>query len=118
MPSLENLWYQLGIKDMTKSELDAIYAKLKNLGADILLTPKIDKDTTQNAVPKEIKIEIEITPSVTNETITKAVECKVMKIEVTPLHTHLRKALKDATVASPPEIEVAIQSTKLRGAAA
>lgn len=37
-----------------------------------------------------------------------------MKVEVTPLLTHLRKALKDATVASPPEIEVGIQAVKLR----
>lgn len=112
MPSLRNLWYQLGIKDMTADDLQKINARLKSLGSEIQLIPKIDKDAAQNAVPKGIKIEL--TPSVTNDALAKAVEGKVMKVEITPLITHLRKALKDATTQSPVEAEIGPNVTKLR----
>lgn len=112
MPSLGSLWYQLGIKDMTDADLQKINARLKSLGSDIQLIPKIDKDAAQNAVPKGIKIEL--TPSVTNDALAKAVEGKVMKVEVTPLITHLRKALKDATTQAPVEAEIGPNATKLR----
>lgn len=112
MPSLGSLWYQMGIKDLTDADLQKINTKLKNLGADIQLIPKIDKITTQDAVPKGVKIEL--TPSVTNDALAKAVEGKVMKVEVAPLLTHLRKALKDATTQAPVEAEIGPNATKLR----
>lgn len=100
------------LKDMTDADLQKINAKLRNLGAGIQLTPEITRAMVQSAVPTGIKIEL--TPTITNEALAKAVENKVMKIEVSPLLTHLRKALKDATTAAPPEIEVGIQQTKLK----
>ena len=112
MPSLGNLWYQLGIKDLTDADLQRINTKLKNLGAGITLTPEITKALAQAAVPTGIKIEL--TPTITNEALAKAVENKVMKVEVLPLLTNLRKAIKDATTQSPVEIEVGPNVTKLR----
>ena len=112
MPSLGNLWYQLGIKDLTDADLQRINTKLKNLGAGITLTPEITKALAQAAVPTGIKIEL--TPTITNEALAKAVENKVMKVEVSPLLTNLRKAIKDATTQSPVEIEVGPNVTKLR----
>lgn len=106
MPSLGNLWYQLGIKDMTDADLKKINANLEKYGGSITVTPQF---------PKGFKLELDskLNP-VTNEALAKAAEGKVMKVEVMPLLTHMRKALKDATTASPPEIEVGIQAVKLR----
>lgn len=112
MPNLGSLWYQLGIKDMTDADLQRINAKLKNLGFDIQLTPKILKDITQSAVPKGVKIELD--PVIKSDALAKAVEGKVMRIEVVPLVNNLRKALREATKDNPPEMEVGVQSVKLR----
>ncbi|MBD5271246.1 MAG: hypothetical protein HDS40_03185, partial [Bacteroides sp.] len=115
MASLGSLWYQLGIKDMTDADLQKINAKLKKLGEQIELTPKILKSLTQAAVPTGIKIELDPKlKDVSNEALAKAVEGKVMKVEVSPLITHLRKDLKDATKDNPPEIEVGVQTAKFR----
>lgn len=114
MPSLGNLWYTMGIKDLTDADFKKINEKLKNAGSDLLINPKLAKSINE-ILPKGIKLELDPQlKAVSNEALAKAVEGKVMKVEVMPLLTHLRKALKDATVASPPEIEVGIQSTKLR----
>lgn len=112
MANLGSLWYQLGIKDMTDADLQRINAKLKNLGFDIQLTPKILKDLTQSAVPRGIKIELD--PTIKNEALARAVEGKVMRVQVMPLITQLRKALREATKENPPEMEVGVQSVKLR----
>ncbi len=112
MANLGSLWYQLGIKDMTDADLQRINAKLKNLGFDIQLTPKILKDLTQSAVPRGIKIELD--PTIKNEALARAVKGKVMRVQVMPLITQLRKALREATKENPPEMEVGVQSVKLR----
>lgn len=112
MANLGSLWYQLGIKDMTDADLQRINAKLKNLGFDITLTPKILKDLTQSAVPKGVKIELD--PTIKNEALARAVKGKVMRVQVMPLITQLRKALREATKENPPEMEVGVQSVKLR----
>ena len=112
MANLGSLWYQLGIKDMTDADLQRINVKLKNLGFDIQLTPKILKDLTQSAVPRGIKIELD--PTIKNEALARAVEGKVMRVQVMPLITQLRKALREATKENPPEMEVGVQSVKLR----
>lgn len=104
----------MGIKDLTDADFKKINEKLKNAGSDLLINPKLAKSINE-ILPKGIKLELDPQlKAVSNEALAKAVEGKVMKVEVMPLLTHLRKALKDATVASPPEIEVGIQSTKLR----
>lgn len=104
----------MGIRDLTKSDLEKINQKLQDLGANIKLTPKLSRAVSE-ILPTGLKLELEPKlKQVSNEALAKAVEGKVMKVEVTPLLTHLRKALKDATVASPPEIEVGVQATKLR----
>lgn len=112
MPSLGNLWYQLGIKDMTEADLQKVNARLKNLGFDIKLTPKILKDLTQSAVPRGIKIELD--PTIKTEALARAVEGKVLNISVKPLMSNLRTALREATKDNPPEMEVGVQSAKLR----
>lgn len=104
----------MGIRDLTKSDLEKINQKLQDLGANIKLTPKLSRAVSE-ILPTGLKLELEPKLKlVSNEALAKAVEGKVMKVQVTPLLTHLRKALKDATVASPPEIEVGVQATKLR----
>lgn len=104
----------MGIRDLTKSDLEKINQKLQDLGANIKLTPKLSRAVSE-ILPTGLKLELEPKlKQVSNEALAKAVKGKVMKVQVTPLLTHLRKALKDATVASPPEIEVGVQATKLR----
>lgn len=112
MPSLGSLWYQLGIKDLTDADLQKINAKLKNLGFDIQLTPKILKDLTQSAVPKGIKIELD--PTIKNEALARAVEGKVMRIAVTPLLTGFREAIAKATRENPPQAEIGVSAERLR----
>ena len=112
MPSLGNLWYQLSIKDLTDADLQKINAKLKNIGFDITLTPKILKDLTQSAVPKGIKIELD--PTIKNEALARAVEGKVMRVAVTPLLTGFREAIVRATRENPPQAEVGVSAERLR----
>lgn len=112
MANLGSLWYQLGIKDMTDADLQRINAKLKNLGFDIQLTPKILKDLTQSAVPKGIKIELD--PTIKNDALARAVEGKVMRVAVTPLLTGFREAIVKATRENPPQAEVGVSEARLR----
>lgn len=112
MPSLGSLFYTLGIKDMTEADLQKVNARLKNLGFDIQLTPKILKDLTQSAVPKGIKIELD--PTIKNEALARAVEGKVMRVAVTPLLTGFREAIVRATRENPPQAEVGVSAERLR----
>lgn len=114
MPSLGNLWYTMGIKDLTDADLKKINDKLKNAGSELYLTPKLAKDINE-ILPKGLKLELDPKlNAVSNEALQKAVEGKVMKVEIAPLVTSLRKALRDATKDNPPEVEVGVQSAKLR----
>ena len=112
MPNIGSLWYTMGIKDLTDADLQKINAKLKNLGFDIQLTPKILKDLTQSAVPKGIKIELD--PTIKNEALARAVEGKVMRIAVTPLLTGFREAIAKATRENPPQAEIGVSAERLR----
>ncbi len=104
----------MSIRDLTDADIQKINAKLKNAGSDLYLNPKLAKDVKE-ILPKGLKLELDPSLSkVSNEALAKAAEGKVMRVEVMPLLTHLRKALKDATTAAPPEIEVGVQGTKLR----
>lgn len=114
MPNLGSLWYTMGIKDLTDADLKKINDKLKNAGAKILLTPELAKSVSE-ILPKGLKLELDPQlKAVTNEMLAKAAEGKVMKVEVMPLISSLRKALKEATKNNPPEMEVGVQSAKLR----
>lgn len=114
MPELGSLWYSVGLKDLTDADIKKINDKLKNLGSDLLINPKLAKSITE-ILPKGIKLELEPQlKAVSNEALAKAVEGKVMKVEIAPLLTNLRKALKDGTKDNPPEVEVGVQSAKLR----
>lgn len=114
MPELGSLWWRMGIKDFTDADIKKINDKLKNLGSDLLINPKLAKSVTE-ILPKGIKLELEPQlKAVSNEALAKAVEGKVMKVEIAPLLTNLRKALKDATRDNPPEVDVGVQSAKLR----
>lgn len=104
----------MGIKDLTDADLKKINDKLKNAGSELYLTPKLAKDINE-ILPKGLKLELDPKlNAVSNEALQKAVEGKVMKVEITPLMTSLRKALRDATKDNPPEMEVGVQSAKLR----
>lgn len=100
------------LKDMTDADLQRINAKLKNLGFDITLTPKILKDLTQSAVPKGVKIELD--PTIKNEALARAVEGKVMRVAVLPLLTGFREAIVKATRENPPQAEVGVSEARLR----
>ena len=104
----------MGIKDLTDADLKKINDKLKNAGSELYLTPKLAKDINE-ILPKGLKLELDPKlNAVSNEALQKAVEGKVMKVEIAPLVTSLRKALRDATKDNPPEVEVGVQSAKLR----
>lgn len=112
MPSLGELFYSLSIRDTTDADLQKISAKLRNLGFDITLTPKILRDITQAAVPKGVKIELD--PTITDSAVAKAVEGKTMRIAVTPLLTGFREAIAKATRENPPTAEVGVSEARLR----
>lgn len=112
MPSLGSLWYTMGIKDLTDADLKKINAKLKSVGSEIQLTPKILKDLTQSAVPKGIKIELD--PTIKNEALARAVEGKTMRVAVTPLLTGFREAIVRATRENPPQAEIGVSAERLR----
>lgn len=112
MPSLGDLHYSLSIRDNTEADLRKINEKLRNLGFDIVLTPKMLKDITQAAVPKGVKIELD--PTIKTEAIAKAVEGKTMRVAVTPLLTGFREAIAKATRENPPTAEVGVSETRLR----
>lgn len=112
MPNLGSLFYTMGIRDMTDADLKRINAKLKNVGSEILLTPKILKDLTQSAVPKGIKIELD--PTIKSEAIAKAIEGKTMRVAVTPLLTGFREAIAKATRDNPPQAEIGVSEARLR----
>jgi len=114
MPELGSLWYSLSLKDLTDADIKKINDKLKNLGSDLFLNPQLAKSVTE-ILPKGIKLELDPQlKAVSNEALAKAVEGKVMRVEIAPLLTNLRKALKAATKDNPPEVEVGVQAAKLR----
>lgn len=109
---LGGIYYSLFLKDQTDKTLKEVNAKLKDLGFDIQLTPKILKDLTQSAVPKGIKIELD--PTIKNDALARAVEGKVMRVAVTPLLTGFREAIVRATRENPPQAEVGVSEARLR----
>lgn len=114
MPNLGSLWYTMGIRDMTDADLRKINDKLAKAGSDLLINPKLAR-SVNDLLPKGIKLELDPQlKQVSNEALARAVEGKVMKVEIVPLITNLRRALKEATAAAPPEIEVGVQTAKLR----
>ena len=74
MPSLGNLWYTLGIKDLTDAD-----PKLKDLGSEIQITPKFVKSLTE-ILPEEVPIKLnpKLKP-LSNEVIEKAVQTNAIK---------------------------------------
>lgn len=114
MSSLGSLYYTLGIRDLTDADFQRINAKLKNAGTDLRITPRLGKDIN-DILPRGLKLELEPKlKELTNEALARAVEGKVMRIEVLPLLTQMRKALRDATKDNPPQIEMGVQEGKLR----
>lgn len=114
MPSLGNLFYTIGLQDLTDKDLQKINDKLKNVGSELRITPKLAKSVNE-ILPKGVKIELDPQlKAVSNEALAKAVEGKVMKVEIAPLLTSLRKNIADATKGNPAEVEVGVQSAKLR----
>ncbi|MYM11828.1 hypothetical protein [Muribaculum intestinale] len=57
MPELGSLWYSVGLKDLTDADIKKINDKLKNLGSDLLINPKLAKSVTE-ILPKGIKLEL------------------------------------------------------------
>ena len=80
---------------------------------------KLDKQSIKefkDELAKALGEKITVTPTVnlTQDALQRAAEGKVMKVEITPLLTHLRRALLDATSQAPAQIEVGIDASKLR----
>ncbi len=114
MSSLGSLYYTLGIRDLTDADFKRINAKLKDAGSELRVKPVLTKDIN-DLLPKGLKLELDPKlKDVSNEALSRAVEGKVMRVEVMPLLTHLRKALRDATKDNPPEMEVGVRENKLR----
>lgn len=112
MSNLGSLFYSLNIKDMTDADLRRIEQKLKQrLGQGIQVKP-ILKALTKSQLPKGVKIEI--TPTIKNDALRRAVEGRVMKVAVSPLLTGFREAITRAAKTNPPQIEVGVQSNRLR----
>ena len=58
MPELGSLWYSLSLKDLTDADIKKINEKLKNLGSDLLINPKLAKSVAE-ILPKGIKLELD-----------------------------------------------------------
>lgn len=99
------------LTDTVSKALDKIFGKEQKikLNRDDI---KTFRDELRNKVSEGIKV----TPTlnVTQEALQKAVEGKVMRVEIMPLVTSLRKNIKDAFSGNPAEIEVGANATTLR----
>ena len=99
------------LTDTVSKALDKIFGKEQKikLNRDDI---KTFRDELRNKVSEGIKV----TPTlnVTQESLQKAVEGKVMRVEIMPLVTSLRKNIKDAFSGNPAEIEVGANATTLR----
>lgn len=114
MPSLGNLWYTMGIKDLTDADLKRINEKLKNVGSELAINPKLARDIKE-ILPKGITLELDPRlKAVSNEALARAVEGKVMRVAVTPLLTGFREAITRATRENPALAEVGVQEGRLR----
>ena len=99
------------LTDAVKKALDKIFGKEQKIKLD-----KSDIKTFRDELKNKISEGIRVTPvlNVTQEALQKAVEGKVMKVEIYPLISKLRSTLKDAFAGNPAEVEVGINATKLR----
>lgn len=112
MANLGSLFYTLDIKDLTQEQLSRVQNKLKNLGAEITVTPVVNADALQRHLPKGVKFEV--TPTITNEALQKAAEGKVMQVAIKPLVTELRNSIKSAFNGAPAEVDIAANASILR----
>ncbi|MBD5302372.1 MAG: hypothetical protein HDS16_05175 [Bacteroides sp.] len=99
------------LADTINKTLDKIFGKEQKIKLE-----RSGLKTFRDELKRTIGESIKVTPTlnVTQEALQKAVEGKVMRVEVIPLLTHLRKTLKDATTSNPLDIEVGVQEAKLR----
>lgn len=99
------------LTEVVRKALGTIFDKEKKIKID-----RSDIKAFKDEVIKSLSSGVKVTPTlnVTQDALQKAVEGKVMRVEIVPLLTNLRKAIKDATAQSPAEIEVGVQETKLR----
>lgn len=112
MSQLGELFYNVRLKDLTDSDIQKINKKLESLGESIRIDPKALRESINNSLPKGIKIELE--GKTTTEALQRAVEGKVVKVEIKPLLTSLRNGLRDATQQSPLEAIIAPNSALLK----
>ena len=99
------------LTDTVTKALDKIFGKEQKIKLD-RRDLKAFRDELKNKISEGIKV----TPTlnITQEALQKAVEGKVMRVEIMPLVTSLRKNLKDAFATTPAEIEVGANVTTLR----
>lgn len=112
MAKLDDLFYDLRIRDLTDDDLRKVNDKLKSLGSNIQIDPKTLRDSIINSIPKGIKVEFE--GKTTTEALQRAVEGKVVKVEIQPLLTQMRSAVKAATQQTPLEVLIAPDNNVLR----
>ena len=117
MPELGSLWYTVGLKDMTDATIKKINDKLKELGSDLVLNPKLAKSIDE-ILPKGITVTV--TPDkVSQEALDKAIEGKVMRAEVLPVVEKLKTAVTDALKGVPVSFDnISIPPEKLTAAIA
>ena len=99
------------LTDTVSKALDKIFGKDQKIKLD-----RSDLKAFRDELKNKISEGIKVTPTlnITQEALQKAVEGKVMRVEIMPLVTSLRKNLKDAFATTPAEIEVGANVTTLR----
>lgn len=115
MSSLGNLWYTLGIRDLTDADLQRINNKLRDIGATLTVNPVLAK-SINDILPKGV--DVDITPNkVAQDALDRAVEGKAMKAEILPLADKLKSAVIDALKDTPVPLNgVTIPPDKLSAA--
>lgn len=94
MSSLGNLWYTLGIRDLTDADIQKINQKLQNAGSTITINPVLGKEI-KDIFPKWVDVEIKPN-QIAQDALDKAVNGKAMKAEILPLADKLKSAVVDA----------------------
>ncbi|MDE7345414.1 MAG: hypothetical protein K2N48_01585 [Muribaculaceae bacterium] len=99
------------LTDTVTKALDKILSKEQKIKLD-----KSDIRAFRDELKNKISESVKVTPTlnVTQEALQRAVEGKVMRVEIMPLVTNLRKNIKDAFAGNPAEIEVGANAAKLR----
>ncbi len=104
MANLGNLFYTVGLKDMTDSDLQKINNKLAQLGSGVQIdVSSIRKSIEDGLAANPVKITFD--PLITSADIEKKLTGQVVKAEIAPLTTSLSANISAALKSAPVNIE-------------